>query len=240
MFCPKCGKELGPADKFCKCCGAVVATAHDSTSEPEHLEGPVPMSDTPRQTEEPNVQKSRRTYHKIILAVGVVSLAIVIIRLLSPGGYDAEYSNNEDNRLPIAVTGVEVEEGALFTEPLTTFFVANREDTDYKYAQFAVLAWDTEGFPIRLDQPFVISEADYSSEYLEIFQIDNVPAQASLRYECTFNYGISEIGYMTVFLISCEDYSANAWENPIADDLKEIEGCKLKDTDLYYFEFAVQ
>ena len=81
MFCPKCGKELAPTDKFCKYCGTPVE---------QYIRGTVQEE---RKEDIPSAQKkqSEKTISKdTILAVGefgtlgiVVSLTIKIIIILA-------------------------------------------------------------------------------------------------------------------------------------------------------------
>ena len=78
------------------------------------------------------------------------------------------------------------------------------------------------------------------TSFSKFFQVDNILSRDSLSCACVFNFDVAEVASMAVFLISCEDFAGDTWENPIAEDWGELEGRKLEDTDLYYFEFSVE
>ena len=239
MFCPKCGRELEATARFCQSCGTAVrpdgggAPGQESTAAPAAPQVPAGQGGAP-------AQKPKKAFRRGVVLAGIAAVVLLAVCLLLPKGRDIEYSNNGGDKLPIVVTGIEIGPGNLYTEPTTTFYLENREDVDYRHAQFAVLAWDSGGFPIPLDQPFVVSDADYFHDYLEFFQVDNIPSRASLSCACVFNFDVAEVASMAVFLISCEDFAGDTWGNPIAEDGGELEGCKLEDTDLYYFEFSME
>lgn len=254
MFCKKCGKKLEDSMQFCPYCGAASNDNGKATIVPSSENIAAPSQDSSHGVNDTFVaqdfiqyqQRSstpskKRKSHKILILAGIIVLCFFISRFFGNSGYDMEYSNNEGTKLPIVVTGIEIsEENYSLIESLATFHVTNLKNTDYKYAEFAVLAWDNDGFPMKLDQPYVFSTTDLDHDYADYFSGENIRANTSQSYECGFDFKISDIGYMSVFLVYCEDFASKTWENPIANHWEEIEGRKLEDINIYYFSFQQQ
>lgn len=169
-----------------------------------------------------------------MIALPIIAIAILFVSLFRQTGYDSEYTNNDGNKLPIVVTNVEISSDN-YGDCETTFYFTNKENIDYKYAKFAVLAWDKNGFPLKFMQAYAIS--DFTNAYVEFFTVENLSGHDSQSCTIVYDFDYSEIQYMSVFLISYEDFSLNTWESPIIEQWDKVEGHKLEDTDIYYFEF---
>ena len=107
-----------------------------------------------------------------------------------------------------------------------TYTVSNLVDNNFKDVNFAVLAWDREGFPLKLD------EVNYTSN----FSIDNLAsyAQKDFTHEIAT---VLDIGYMSMFVSDYTDFDGNYWVNPIMENIAELEGTMVQDTQLSYFTF---
>ena len=102
--------------------------------------------------------------------------------------------------------------------------------TDYKDVSMVVLAWDSEGYPIKMCEMW-----GYDSNYVKYIGLENIGPKKTSEYSYTFE--TADIAYMSVFLSYYEDFDGNEWENPIIEEVEENKGQKLDKTELYYFTF---
>ncbi len=134
-------------------------------------------------------------------------------------------SDNKGDEVPMVVNSISYQE--TFTDFMNiSYELENLTDTDYKEVKLAALAWDKDGFPLKLS----------SSEYTEYFIVDNVKAKTVQGYTHQIADFI-EIGHMSLFVCEYTDFEDNTWENPIMESISELEGNRLSDTDISYFTF---
>ena len=167
---------------------------------------------------------------KWLKILGVLFVLFILIRCLL-GGPNAEYTNNSGDKLPVVVNGISMS-GSSWGEGYVevTYDIENLSGVEYREVDFAVLAWDSHGFPIKFAGFF-----DLEPDYLKFIVCENMEKNASQEY--TYTFESEQITYMAVFLESYEDFNGNEWVNPYMEYIEDAKGKKLEDVDIYYFEF---
>ena len=141
-----------------------------------------------------------------------------------------EYTNNSGDKLPIVVNQISIQNSYYNGYIDIIFEIENLTKTEYRNVNMAVLAWDSDGFPIKNNGMFV-AEADY----VNYIGIENIGSYETDEYSYTFE--TADIKYMSVFLSYYEDFENNKWENPIINSIEKNKGNKLDRMEIYYFEF---
>lgn len=135
-------------------------------------------------------------------------------------------TKNDSRELPVIATAISYGETSYVGFTDVTVSIENTTDTDYKEVTFALLAWDRNGLPLKLDE---VNYTCYCSH-------DNLAAYESGDF--TWQYGTApDIGYMAFFLSEYTDFDGNTWTNPIIDKIPELEGNKLENSHIAYFTF---
>lgn len=211
MHCPNCGKEYTVADTFCSECGKMLPGNGQN-----HVTMEAPTPETQK--------KERRIFFGIIAAI------ILLIAILGSRTNDAEYTNNFGDKLPIVVNEISYQ-SSFWTGYLDiTFEIENLTQTDYRTANLAVLAWDSEGYPIRICGMF-----ELEPDYVNYISLENLgPKKMSKQ---TYTIEDADIAYMSVFLSYYEDYNGKEWTSPIIEKVEKNQGQKLSEAKLCYFAF---
>lgn len=213
MYCPNCGKENTSSDLFCSECGK---SLQDNNQNRISVEETVP-----------NKQKK-----KTGMLLGIIAVIVILfIMIVDSGSGDMEYTNNSGDNLPIVVNQISYQDSYWAGFMDITFEIENLTQTDYKHVSLAVLAWDSEGYPIRICGMYEFDDTDY----VNYIGLENVSPAKVNEYSYTFE--TADIAYMSVFLSHYEDFEGNEWENPIIAEVEENQGQKLDETELYYFSF---
>lgn len=212
MYCPNCGKENTASDLFCSECGKSLQNNNQN-----HISIEEPTSNKPKK--------------KKGLLFGIIAVVVVLfIVIMGSGADDIEYTNNSGDELPIVVNQISYQESYWTGYMDITFEIENLTKTDYKDVSMAVLAWDSEGYPIRICGMY-----EYDPDYVNYIGLENISPEKVGEYSYTFE--TADIAYMSVFLSYYEDFDGNEWENPIIEEVEENQGQKLDETELYYFTF---
>lgn len=212
VYCVKCGKENASSDLFCSECGK---SLQDSNQNYISIEETAPYK--------PKKKKG--------MLLGIIAVIVILfIVIVGSGPEDIEYTNNSEDQLPIVVNQISYQESYWTGYMDITFEIENLTQTDYKDVRLAVLAWDSEGYPIRLCGMY-----EYAPDYVSYIGLENVSPAKVNEYSYTFE--TADIAYMSVFLSYYEDFNGNEWENPITEEVEENQGQKLDETELYYFTF---
>ena len=130
------------------------------------------------------------------------------------GEDDIEYTNNSGDELPIVVNQISYQESYWNGFMDITFEIENLTQTDYKNVSMAVLAWDSEGYPIRICGMY-----EYAPDYVNYIGLENISPEKVSEYSYTFE--TADVAYMSVFLSYYEDFDGNKWENPIIEEVEE-------------------
>lgn len=173
---------------------------------------------------------TNRKVKKGLKIIGILVAIFILIKWLF-GGPNAEYTNNTGDKLPVVVNRISISESS-FGEGYAeiTYEIENRSGNEYREADFAVLAWDSNGFPIKLAGFF-----DLEPDYLKYIVCENIEKNACQEY--TYTFETERISYLAVFLESYEDFNGNVWNNPIMDYIEESKGKKWEDVEVYSFRF---
>lgn len=210
MYCPNCGKAHAASDMFCSECGTSLQVRNQVHSSIEEA------SDRPK-----------KNYNMLFVIAAAV---VLLIALAGSGKDDMEYTNNSGDKLPIVVNGISYQDSFWTGFIDITFEIENLTQTDYKNVHMAVLAWDRDGYPIRLG-----SMSDFDPDYVSYISFENIsPNRTS---ESSYTFKSADIAYMSVFLSYYEDFSGKEWENPVIENVEKNQGQKLDETELYYFTF---
>lgn len=212
MYCPNCGKENKESDLFCTKCGKSLQDDNQNHT---------PVKKSTR-------NKPKKKKGKLFWFIAVV--VILYIVFMGSGADDIDYANYSGDELPIVVNQVLIQESYSYGFMDITFEIANLTETDYKDVSMAVLAWDSEGYPIRMCGMWHVE-----SDYVNYIGLENISPKKVSEY--TYTFEMADIAYMSVFLASYEDFNGNEWENPIMEEVEKNKGQKLDDTELYYFVF---
>lgn len=213
MYCPNCGEENTSSDLFCSECGK---SLQDNNQNRISVEETVP-----------NKQKK-----KTGMLLGIIAVIVILfIMIVDSGSGDMEYTNNSGDNLPIVVNQISYQDSYWTGFMDITFEIENLTQTDYKHVSLAVLAWDSEGYPIKICGMYEF----YETDYVNYIGLENVSPAKVNEYSYTFE--TADIAYMSVFLSYYEDFEGNEWENPIIAEVEENQGQKLDETELYYFSF---
>lgn len=196
MYCSNCGKENTASDSFCSECGKTLQGNNQNH---------VSIEETT-----PNKRKKKKGMLFGMIAV-VVILFIVVMGL---GEDDIEYTNNSGDELPIVVNQISYQESYWNGFMDITFEIENLTQTDYKNVSMAVLAWDSEGYPIRICGMY-----EYAPDYVNYIGLENISPEKVSEYSYTFE--TADVAYMSVFLSYYEDFDGNKWENPIIEEVEE-------------------
>ncbi len=94
MFCPRCGTESGPDQRFCKNCGAALAPAEPAQTSAGNSAGPVAQA-APQQPSTPAPPPATSPMHAI--PEGGLSLEEIVAWLQS-GGYSAKVVNGDGGK----------------------------------------------------------------------------------------------------------------------------------------------
>ena len=212
MYCPNCGKEYTASTAFCTECGK-----------------PLPKPDQSQTvTEVPAPGKPKKKYG---IVLGLLAAVIVVVILITGSGKnDLEYTNNAGDKLPIVVNDISYGDSYWTNYIDISFEIQNLTQTDYKEASMAVLAWDWDGYPIKLAGMY-----ELEPDFVRYIGLENISPRKSS--EETYTFETAEIGYMAVFLSSYTTYDGKQWENPIMKKVEKSKGQRLADTELYYFQF---
>lgn len=209
MYCSNCGKENKASDLFCSECGKVLQSNNKNYISIEEAT--------------PNKKKG--------LLFGILAVVtIIFIMIISLGEEDIEYTNNSGENLPIVVNQISYQDSYWTGFMDITFEIENMSQTDYKDVRMAVLAWDSEGYPIRMCGMY-----EYAPDYVNYIKLENISPGKVSEYAYTFEN--ADIAYMSVFLTYYEDFNGNEWESPIIEEVEKKQGQKLEETELYYFTF---
>lgn len=212
MYCPNCGKEYTASTAFCTECGK-----------------PLPKPDQSQIVTEASAPVKPKKKYGLLL--GALAAAIVVIILITGSGKnDMEYTNNAGDKLAIVVNDISYGDSYWTNYIDINFEIENLTQTDYKEASMAVLAWDWDGYPIRLAGMY-----ELEPDFVRYIGLENISPGASS--EETYTFEKAEIGYMAVFLSSYTTYDGKQWENPIMKKVEKSKGQRLTDTELYYFQF---
>lgn len=213
MYCPNCGEENTSSDLFCSECGK---SLQDNNQNRISVEETVP-----------NKQKK-----KTGMLLGIIAVIVILfIMIVDSESGDMEYTNNSGDNLPIVVNQISYQDSYWTGFMDITFEIENLTQTDYKHVSLAVLAWDSEGYPIKICGMYEF----YETDYVNYIGLENVSPAKVNEYSYTFE--TADIAYMSVFLSYYEDFEGNEWENPIIAEVEENQGQKLDETELYYFSF---
>jgi len=212
MHCPNCGKENTESDLFCIECGNSLQYNNQNQI---FIGGTTPNK--------PKMKKG--------VLLGIIAVVVVFfIVIMGSGADDVEYTNNSGDELPIVVNHISYQESYWTGFMDITFEIENLTQTDYKNVSMAVLAWDSEGYPIKICGMY-----EYDADYVNYIGLENISPEEVSEYSYTFE--TADIAYMSVFLSYYEDFEGNEWENPIIEEIEENQGQKLDQTELYYFTF---
>lgn len=212
MYCPNCGKENTASDLFCSECG-------------KSLQGNSKNHVSIEETTPNKLNKKKG------MLFGIIAVVVVLfIVIMSSGTDDVEYTNNSGDELPIVVKRISYQESYYIGFMDITFEIENLTQTDYKDVSMTVLAWDSEGYPIRICGMY-----EYDPDYVNYIGLENISPKKVSKY--TYTFEAADIAYMSVFLSYYEDFDGNVWNNPIIDEVEENQGQKLDKTELYYFTF---
>lgn len=212
MYCPNCGKENTASNLFCIECGK---SLQDNKQNHIYIEETTP-----------NKPKKKK---RMLFGIIAVAVALFIV-IVGSEADDIEYSNNYGDDLPIVVNQISYQESFWTGYIDITFEIENLTQTDYKHVSMAVLAWDSEGYPIRICGMY-----EYDPDYVNYIGLENISPEKVSEYSYTFE--AADIAYMSVFLSYYEDFDGNEWENPIIEEVEKNQGQKLVETELYYFMF---
>lgn len=216
MYCSNCDKENEDSALFCGECGKPLQGNQDTNQNSEDI--PV---------EEISLNKSQKK--KWMFYGAIIVVIILFIMTLCWGADDIEYTNNSGDKLPIVVNQISIQENWTGFIDIT-FEIENLTQTDYRDVRLAVLAWDSEGYPIRLCGMYEID-----STYVNYIDLENMSPEELDKYTYTFEG--ADIKYMSVFVSYCQDFENEEWENPVIEDIEENQGKKLDETEIYYFTF---
>lgn len=105
--------------------------------------------------------------------------------------------------------------------------IENITDKPYKEVVFAILAWDQDGFPLKLN----------TVDYTIYCSHNNIEPFENENYSNTMQdmYYDGEIEYMSCFPVSYTDFDGNKWINPVMDHIDDWEGKLLEDTPVCYY-----
>lgn len=137
-----------------------------------------------------------------------------------------ELSDNKGTDVDVVIESITYQDSYYVGFMDMYYKVNNLVDNNFKEVKFAVLAWDRDGFPLKLN------EVDYT----DIVLINNLPSMGSEEYVHEIHQTL-DIGYISMFMSEYTDFDGNTWVNPIMEEIKELEGTMLKDTNLSYFVF---
>lgn len=219
MYCPNCSKENETFAMFCSECGKPLQGDQDTKQNSNNVF-----------LEEKTLNNPKK---KKWVFFGVIVVAIFLfIMIVGSGTNDIEYTDNSGDKLPIVVNQISIQESGWSGFIDITFEIENLTQTDYKDVTMAVLAWDSEGYPIDLRGMY---EFDFDSSYVSYIGLENVRPRKLDEYSYTFDN--ADIKYMSVFLSSYEDFKNKKWENPVTEDIEKSQGKKLNEMGISYFTF---
>ena len=212
MYCPNCGKEYRASDAFCSECGNPLQNGGQNQVSAEKTA--------------PGKQKK-----KYGILFGMMAAAVALfIAIVGARTHNMEYSNNSGRKLPVVVNQISYQESAWTGFMDVTFEIENRTKTDYRAVCMAILAWDSEGYPIRITGMF-----ELDPDYVTYIRLENIAPEKTDDY--SFSFETADIAYMSVFLSYYEDFKGNEWSSPIIETVEKNQGQKLKETKLHYFTF---
>lgn len=215
MYCPNCGKENETSALFCGECGTPLQMNQDTDQNSNNIS-----------VEEKTFNKPKK---KTWIFFGAIIIVIVfLIMKLSSTANNIEYTNNSGDKLPVVVKEISIQESFWTNYIDVTFEIENLTQTDYRDVNIAVLAWDSEGYPIKLCGMY-----ELDSNYVNYIGLENVSPRELDTYSYTFEE--ADIKYMAVFLSYYEDFENDTWENPVIEDIEKNQGKKLSETETYYF-----
>ena len=211
MYCPNCGNEYIATDMFCRECGKPLpgnSQNHISIEEPT-----------------PDAQKRKRR-----TLFGLIAAIVALVVFFGAKTNDVEYSNNFGDKLPIIVNEISYQDSYWTGFLDITFEIENLTRTDYREVDLAVLAWDREGYPIRICGMY-----ELEPDYVNYISLENLSPKKVSEYSYTIER--ADIAYMSVFLSYYKDYNGKEWTSPIIKKVEKNQGQKLNETKLYYFAF---
>lgn len=212
MYCSNCGKEHAESDLFCSECGNALQTEMYN-----HI------------LVEEDIRNKTKMNRAILIGILVVVIILSVVTMCG-GQENFEFSSNSGDKLPIVVNQISYQESFWTGYIDITFEIENLTQNDYKEASIAILAWDSEGYPIKICGMY-----EFDPDYVSYIGLENIrPREVK---EATYNFETEDIAYMSVFLSHYTDFHNNEWENPIIKEVEEDQGQKLDETELYYFIF---
>lgn len=247
MKCGKCGKELQEGWKNCPYCGAYVENNENGMSKEEK------QSDNSK-------PKKKRSLMRIIDIAAVILIVIVVLISCSDSddngqdghtdvkeqlaniekalmGDDAapkpeEYLYQEGSKLPIAL------ENAVRSAPYgyaqISFDLVNREDIDFRTAEFALMVWDANMLPVKVNSSY----DENVNEYVITLRTQNIAANSTRTASWDlYDVSLEELAHYNIFLINAEDMDGNIWVNPIAEIGEEDWAGKKLDSSMYAYSF---
>lgn len=240
MFCTYCGKEIENGALFCSECGKEVIT-QPSEATGQDSAVTIITDNKPNTTDAENSPKKKRgCLPGIIKALVFITVLVVIVSKVAGPKYDIEYSNNENiEKLPVTVETISYYTPANGGSVEATFTVKNNSNEALKDCMFIVMGWDEDEYPVMINNMYTMywDYADY--EYIDAYDAEIIKTGETKELTYTFGSDFANISYMTTFLVSCNDFDGESWENPIANDVieKASNGCRMEDAEVYVFTF---
>jgi hypothetical protein len=110
---------------------------------------------------------------------------------------------------------------ALYPDMLQAVF-RNNSGTDVKNAVLAFVAWDSNGFPVKIEGKHMLGNALYLVEatYSDVNMVDG----STYGSDCGFSLAsdTDNISTFKAIVVSYDDFDGNTWENPYYDTWIEI------------------
>ncbi|MBE6966207.1 MAG: zinc ribbon domain-containing protein [Ruminococcaceae bacterium] len=217
MYCPNCGKENDVSALYCEKCGTSLQTSET-----------IEQTSNSLCDDEKVLDKSKKKLW--IIGIPIIIVVIFFIMSLNFNASDIEYTNNSGTELPVVVKEISIQESFWSGYIDVSFEIENLTGIDFRKATIAVLAWDSEGYPIKLCGMY-----EMDSNYITYIALENISPYESNKYSYTFED--ADIEYMAVFASYCEDFESDTWKNPVMKNFEKNQGKKLNETETYYFTF---